>query len=210
MRPSFFVAPALFLTAALAACGSSSSSGSSASSSSSSTSSPSSSSSSSSSESSGSAAASPDPASVVLTTGALPSGDGTWTLHSDGQLNNIAATRARSWTSSNAGQALEIDVAVDGSEQVAQADWGTWQSKIADKVSGGQPSTCPTGAPSNCIELNGTWATQTNETAAVLAWQQSNVLVAVVLIDSRGTASKGYAEDVSSREGDLIGTVVGG
>ncbi len=204
MRPSFSPAlpVALLLGLALAGCGSSSGSPG-ASSSSSSSSAPSSSSSSASASSTGSV----DPGSVVLSTDALPSGDGSWTQQSDSTLNGAAGSKARSWSNSTPGQGLEIDVIVVDSASSAQAAWDTWKSKIGAKVQA-QPEACPSGAPSNCVELNGAWASKTSDSGSLLVWQQSSVLVAVVLIDSSGTAQRSYAEAVASKESDLIGSAV--
>lgn len=209
MRMRLLSAPAavLILGLATAACGSSNGSGSNSSSSSSSQSS--SSQSSSSTETSATATVS-DAAAVVLSTESLPTGQGTWTMHSDGTLNGVTGSRARSWSNSTPGKGLEIDVEVLDSQSTAELAWSTWKSKISQKVSGSGSPKCPDGAPSNCAELNGAWSSKTDETASVLCWQQDNVLVAVVFIDAQQTAPASYTEEVAAREGQLISTVANG
>lgn len=199
MRAPLFstLAAALLLGLATAGCGSSGGPASSGSSSSNN-------SSESSSSQSASNATISDAASAVLTTDALPSGEGTWTQHSDSTLNNVPGSRARSWLNSTPGLALEIDMEVLDSSSTAETAWPTWKNGISGKVSG-SGGACPSGAPSNCVELNGTSTSHSDESEVILAWQQSNTLVAVVLVNAKGSASASYAEQVASAEGDQIG-----
>lgn len=200
------LAAALLLGLATAACGSS---GNSTSSGSSSSSSSKTSGGSSSSSTDNSSASVTDASGAVLTTDALPSGMGTWTQHSDTTLNNVPNSRARTWTNSTPGLALEIDMEALDSSSTAEAGWSTWSSTISGKVSGG-PGNCPSGAPSNCVELNGTSTAHSDEKESIITWQQGNVLVAVVLVNSQGTADAGYTEQVAANEGQLISTVGNG
>ena len=187
------LAAALLLGLATAACGSSNSTGP--------TGSPSGNSSHSSESTQGTGTVS-DASAAVLSTDALPSGEGTWTQHSDSTLNNVPGSKARSWLNSTPGIALEIDMEVLDTS-TAEAGWPTWKDGISSKVTG-HTGACPSGAPSNCVELNGTSTSHSDESEVIIAWQQTNTLVAVVLVNARGSASASYAEQVASAEGDQI------
>jgi hypothetical protein len=135
----------------------------------------------------------------VLTTSELPSGGGTWRVESQGRFSTATPDNGqRVWVTSDHKQALEVDVIGTGTPSAAKQAYSAWETHAAaNTLAHSKTSRCSKGAPSNCAVKTG--ATTSGKNEAVLTFQHSSALVAVVLV-GKGSVDTNFLQQVGYAE----------